>query len=367
MFDYKHYIPVLRWKAAEKEALEKLEDKQKKFLTPLIELIMPQPSEYRVKEGDIERIKTPEDLFHESLEKLQVKLPDISEEILKSWGLNPVFVDLSLIDFSLRLSGLNQILSSGVKLGLHLIPVVTLSSDSDLQANASLYAKESKNGLCLRLFRNDFKLSPSDNINILLDKLQLPKKDTDLIIDFQITDDKCLEIKDFIVHIPNISEWRTFTIISGTFPKDLMLFTPDMHLIERSDWNCWLRQINSGDLVRKPAFGDYTIQHPIYAEPAPGSNPSASIRYTLFDKWIIMRGQGLRSANSAGHAQYPALAKLLIEREEFFGEDFSEGDSYIAKVGSDITTKVTGNPRTWLRAGINHHLACTASQVSNLS
>lgn len=367
MFDYKHYVPVLRWKAAEKEALEKLSSERKKFLTPLIELIMPQPTEYRVKEGDVERIKGSEELLNESLVKLKLKIPDIPEEILKSWGTNPVFIDLSLIDYSLRLNGLNQILSLGTKLGLHLIPVINLSSDPELQKEAVIYSKDTRNGLCLRLFRNDFKSPLLENINILLEKLQITKKDVDLIIDFQITDNKCLEIKDFIVQILDISEWRTFTVISGTFPKDLMLFTPDMHFIERSDWNCWLRQINSGDLGRKPAFGDYTIQHPIYAEPAPGSNPSASIRYTLFDKWIIMRGQGLRSANTAGHAQYPALAKLLIEREEFFGENFSEGDSYIVKVGSDITTKVTGNPRTWLRAGINHHLACTASQVSNLS
>lgn len=367
MFDYKHYVPILRWKAAEKEALEKLSDEQKKSVTPLIELIMPQTSEYRVKEGALERIKTPEELLNESLERLKVKIPDIPEEILKFWGSAPVFIDLSLIDFSLRLSGLNQILSLGVKLGLHLIPVINLSSDPELHKIAALYAKRSKNRLCLRLFRSDFKPSLSDSINSFLNKHELSENDVDLIIDLQITDSKCLEIKDFIVQLPNISKWRTFTIISGTFPKDLMQFTPDMHYIDRADWNCWLRQINSGELSRKPAFGDYTIQHPIFVEPAPGSNPSASIRYTLFDKWIIMRGQGLRSANSAGHAQYPALAQLLLEQKEFFGADFSEGDAYIVKIGSDISTKKTGNPRTWLRAGINHHLACTVSQVANLS
>ncbi|MBI4039133.1 beta family protein [Candidatus Daviesbacteria bacterium] len=366
MFDYKHYVSVLRWKAAEKEALEKLSDKEKKYLTPLIELIMPQPVAFRTGEGEVKIIKTHEELLNESIEKLKSKIPGIPEEILKFWGTAPIFIDLSLIDFSLRVNGLEDILSTGIDMGLYLIPVVTLASDNDLKKVATLHAQKSKQGICLRLFRSDFKPSLGDDVKSFLTNQGLLANQVDLIIDFQITDSKCLEIKDFIKQIPSISDWRTFTVISGTFPKDLMEFTVDMHFKERSDWNCWLEQINSGDLLRKPAFGDYTIQHPIYLEPSPGSNPSASIRYTLPDKWMIMRGQGLRGENSAGHAQYPAQAHLLLEQKEFFGAGFSFGDAYIARIGSDITTKETGNPRTWLRAGINHHLACVISQVSNL-
>ena len=95
-------------------------------------------------------------------------------------------------------------------------------------------------------------------------------------------------------------------------------------------------------------------------------NPSASIRYALKDKWIIMRGQGLRGEKSKGFAQYPANAQLLSKHKEFFGANFSFGDSYIEEKGRDIKTKETGTPRTWLRAGINHHLACVIFQISNL-
>ncbi|KKS98264.1 MAG: hypothetical protein UV73_C0003G0206 [Candidatus Gottesmanbacteria bacterium GW2011_GWA2_43_14] len=367
MFDYKHYISVLRWKAAEREALGNLSDENKKSLTPLIELIMPQTTKYKIKEGGVERVKTPAELLDESIAKMNEKIPQIPEEILKYWGETPAFIDFSKVDFSIRSSGLQQILSLGLKLKLNLIPAVSLSSDDDVKLIVATHAKEYKLGLCLRLFRSDFTTALKSSIEEFLSKYNLSEAEVDLVLDFQITDSKCLDIEDFITQIPNISKWRTFTTISGTFPKDLMDFTPDMHFIDRADWNCWLSQINSGKLSRKPSFGDYTIQHPIYSEPAPGSNPSASIRYTLKDKWMLMRGQGLRSINSAGHAQYPALAHLLLEREEFFGKDFSEGDAYVEKIGSDISTKETGNPRTWLRAGINHHMACTISQLASLS
>lgn len=38
MFDYKHYVPIVRWKAGERTALRELYDDDKAGLTPLIEI-----------------------------------------------------------------------------------------------------------------------------------------------------------------------------------------------------------------------------------------------------------------------------------------------------------------------------------------
>ena len=38
MFDYKHYVPIVRWKAGERIALRELFDDDKADLTPLIEI-----------------------------------------------------------------------------------------------------------------------------------------------------------------------------------------------------------------------------------------------------------------------------------------------------------------------------------------
>lgn len=371
MFNYKHYVPVLRWKAAEKEALEKITDEEKELITPLIEIIMPQPPEYKVKEGDIERIKTTEELLNESIEIMKIKIPEIPKEILKFWGTSPLLIDLSLIDASLRGSGLTQIIELGKKLNLCLIPVVNLSSNLDLKQVAKYYAKKYGQGLCLRLFCSDFqKESFANEIRNFLIEYELQEGSIDIIVDFQITDSKCLEIKKYVEQVPGIIKWRTFTVISGIFPKDLSEYSVDLHPLERLDWKYWLNQVQSNSLARNPSFGDYTIQHPIYTEPSPGANPSASIRYTAKEKWLIMRGLALRGeikgVKSPGHAQYPLLARLLTEQPEFFGANFSYGDQYIAEI-ADIKTKKTGNPRTWLRAGISHHLACVVSQLANLS
>jgi hypothetical protein len=130
--------------------------------------------------------------------------------------------------------------------------------------------------------------------------------------------------------------------------------------IPRSDWNVWHEQITAHAVLRKPSFGDYTIQHPIYREYTQFFSPSASIRYTLNNDWLIMRGQ--KGKNS----QYLANAQLLSKLPEFFGEQFSYGDAFIVEKGRDLKSKKTGNATNWLMVGINHHLTCTANQIANL-
>lgn len=368
MFNSKHYIPILRWKAAEREALEKLDDTKKKFITPLIELIMPQPKTFKIKNSEgIERWKTLQELLEESLESFKKKLPKIPDEIKKFWGTTPCFIDSSLTHITIRAESLVQIFSMGEKLNISLIPVVSLNSDLETQTGAISLGTKYSCGLCLRLFRSDLfnRSILGEKINDFLSFHKLSEENIDLLMDFQITDEQSLKIADII--IPNIDKWRTFIVASGAFPQDLTQFLiPDLYRIPRKDWNYWLSQVNSNKLKRNPSFADYTIQYPIYKEPVHGSNPSASIRYTLNEQWMIMRGQGLRGEKSKGFSQYPANAKLLSEQVEFFGRDFSYGDAYIADKAIDLKSKETGTPRTWLRAGINHHLACTADQIANL-
>ncbi len=369
MFNNKHYIPILRWKAAEREALEQVTVKEKTLMTPLIELIMPQSKEASIRSGN-----TPADMLKESIEIFKKKLPVIPTEILECWGRSPVFIDLHLIDGSIRAESMESILSIGKSLDIFMVPVVNIipvvdfESDMKTRQVAVAFAKDHSHGLCLRLSRSDLRQeSLSSNIEEFLKKNDLKKKDVDLLVDLQVVDDQYQSLLALINDLPDIKQWRTFTLVSGAFPPDLTKFTvPDLYKLPRADWSNWEKA--SSILMRKPSFGDYTIQHALYREPVPGANPSASIRYTSKDEWLVMRGQGLRSPKSSGHAQYPANAKLLADTPEykFFGPTFSYGDAYIAKIGKDVNSKETGNPRTWLRAGINHHIACVASQLASL-
>lgn len=204
-------------------------------------------------------------------------------------------------------------------------------------------------------------------MNKLISACGLQENSVDLIVDFQASNLDCSALLIKLKNVPSVSKWRSFTVVSGAFPKDLTNLALGHHEQPRSDWNFWKECLKSSDLIRKPSYGDYTIQHAHYYEPVPAANVSASVRYTSETYWLIMRGQGMRTEGSAGSAQYPAHAVTLSKRKEFSGENFCLGDAFIAEKAKDINTKKTGNATQWLMAGINHHISFVVNQISNLS
>ena len=375
MFNTKHYIPILRWKTAEKEALKELAEEDKQMITPLLELIM--PPRKRLKKG--EKPKNPEEYRAESVSKLEGALPGLPKEILKYWGNSPIFIDLNLlINGTLRKWGYDVIMNTGHAQAISVIPVIRLNSDADLENTVVELVKQYKSGLCLRILRSDLSMDKiALSINDFLKKHELKHGEVDLLVDFELVEDistsEYSKIAESLQIIPSLPKWRTFTVAGGAFPFDLShLSAHNTYRIPRSDWTNWFSEIYSGKLERKPSFADYTIQHPIYTDPNPEANPSASIRYTIENEWIIMRGEALYKVDKEGnegpgHSQSPSHAQLLTKEKEYRGRDFSYGDAYIAEKAKDVNTPKTGSPRTWLRAGVNHHLALVARQISNLS
>lgn len=192
------------------------------------------------------------------------------------------------------------------------------------------------------------------------------KSGVDLILDFGVITSTIPSLPIILDRVGSLNLWRTFSILTGSFPKDLSGFRPGQHRLERIDWTWWKNQyLSAPKLVRVPSFGDYTTQHGKFSDPPPRANFSASIRYTSENHWIIMRGEGVFTDGGPGFAQWPANAQLLCEREEFCGENFSAGDKYIYDMAQQSAK--TGNAETWLRASINHHIVFAARQVANLT
>jgi hypothetical protein len=215
------------------------------------------------------------------------------------------------------------------------------------------------------ILENDLKTPVGD----LLEKMNLTERSVDLLIDYGRLEEEHAAVRDLLERIPNLQLWRSLTVASGAFPKDLQSFRPGAHLITRADWLNWRSQVVGQKLPRKPSFADYSIQYGEYVEPVDNCNPSASIRYTLDDQWLIMRGEALRSKkkeNGPGSAQWVANAILLRDRDDFFGEKFSDGDAYIFRM-STKTSRPNGSPMTWIRAGLNHHLTAVSRQIAGLS
>jgi phosphate uptake regulator len=361
MFDSKHYVPILKWKRAEQGALKALEEKHKKNITPLIQFVMPKPK------------SKPQEQLEDVIKRFEGQLTETSAKLIEVWGYTPIFIDVSLL-FStpLKAKALNVISREGNKLGGTFIPVIHLNDDERIKKSALAIAKETQKGLCMRLICSDFSNMTELNQSITKFLLEgLGEKNIDLLVDIKETEkneNKYAKYINLSQNIPSLPKWRTFIFASGSFPEDLSECKLDEeNLISRIDWKSWKGHIGK-KLQRKPTFADYTIQHPIYKESTQFFHPTSSIKYTLKDDWLIMKGKKQK------FELYLASAAELVKDKRFYGENFSDGDKYIAEKAKHFSVyiknpaiKGTGSTETWLKAGINHHLSLVAHQVSILT
>jgi T4 beta protein len=354
-FDYRHYVPILRQKAAEMQALRFLLPEDKRRITPLIEL---PPSLLGMKE----RRKLTNASFFE----------EIAKEIAGAWEYAPLFVDAGLLCEAFGSpSGQHPVwsFSEGARrLRIAVIPVTGLRRSRTYQAAIHRAVASDNNGLCVRLSADDVRNATLEaELSRLLAAFNLTPKQVDIVVDLKLIGENSnrISFSRLCGCLPLLSSWRTFTVASGSFPKNLSEYKKNCQYERlRYDWLYWFGEVKNGPrLPRSPSFGDYAIQHPFYSEANPKSNVSASIRYTADDHWVIMRGEGLRNDGGPGHAQYWANANLLSGRPEFQGQGFSKGDEYIYRIGQQ--TEKTGNPTTWLLAGINHHLTFVVRQIAS--
>lgn len=350
------YVPVLRWKRGEQYAVRELREEDKDNITPMIELV---PSNFTAK-----KIKKTGGIDN--------KLVDCMDEVESYWGTSKCYIDLLHLGESLCTSARNHPLSilgaTALERKLPIVFVTGLRRHAHYQTAIRNIARSMKIGVSVRLTSMEVE---DPRLGIMLDNLltlyDLKPTEVDLIIDYQFVQRPEGRIERHYAQLPYLQLWRSFTMMLGAFPVDLSgLEKNRQHVLPRLDWQTWQHEVFSNSrLLRRPDYGDYTIQHPFFREPVPGANVSASIRYTSVADWVIMRGEGLRNPGGPGYRQYPAQALLLSERPEFCGAGFSYGDGYIAELSAH--TDGRGTPETLLRAGVNHHITYVVRQMIALS
>jgi len=365
MTTVKFYVPIIRWRPAEIRAIKNLYPKDRGNITPLFEFILPPPT---TDKKDYKKI------LEDSKSKFLRKMPGITQEIIKHWGKEPIFIDVHLLDGDIRAYAFEQILSSANNLDIfsipviHIIPVTSTQADEATRNVAVKFAKMNDRGLCIRIDGSHLDRGLPQEIENFVITNKLDVNTIDILIDLKIIDGNITtkSVIEKLSYIPHIEKWRSLVLASGSFPRDLSDFEKHGHYpVDRFDWRLWINLIKDKTLKRYPIFSDYTIQHPIYHGHILGANTSASIRYTNDETWEVLRGEGLKNEKGAGYKQYPAQAQLLIKQPFFKGANYSFGDAYIAEKAQP-KNELTGSPQTWLTAGINHHITLVVHQLANL-
>jgi len=369
------YIPILKWKAAEKGALNYLTEEQKRNTIPLLEFVRPlELTEKEIKDG----IKSPEEKL------INILSSSIPNDIALSWGDGRLFfADFTLIlPEDLRMEFARRFYSNAAKLHLDFIPVVNLSADSDKYCkHISFLSKEHSNlRVCLRI--TDFEIQRVDSVNrrlnSFIESYGYNKQNVSLLIDLK----ENVSLTTYDMAVKNISSINTIDIFEnvilagGAFPEDMTPYKIDAEINSetRHDWIGWSTHAKKS-IKRLPSYGDYTIRHPIYNESVMKHAPSATIKYTLTDNWRFFRGRKKKNED------YLAYAQVLRQLTDYkrYGADFSYGDGYIDEKGlycaeylylkeKNPGKKIpgAGRPEDWLRAGINHHIAVVVDQLAKL-
>lgn len=332
-----HYVPVLRWKRGERVALREV-GPERSWVVPLIEPVM---ASYDAAWAN-----------------------EFVTQVATSWGQAAFFLDLGALgdDAGPLIRNLMRVAMSA---SVAPILVTRLAEDLQSQDLVKIIGVNSDQGVCIRITKADLRSAVLEpRIELTLNLLGRRARDLDVVIDYGVCRASDPPLAYIEERLPRFEAWRSLIVLGGSFPKNLGGLSVGEHEITRQEWINWSKQIAALS-SRVPTFGDYTTQHALYEDPPQNANVSASIRYASSEYWVVMRGEGLRNKTGAGFAQYPAIAQLLMGRKEFRGSKFSYGDRYISQVATrELAT--TGNPETWLRAGINHHIVFTVQQIGEL-
>ncbi|SMF83385.1 Beta protein [Azospirillum oryzae] len=362
MFDQNHYVPLLKCKRGELNAVAALTPAARRWMTPLFDLLY---------EADFDPNASGIDAAFDARAVRYVP------QLVQSWGINaPLFIDAGQVEAHARVGGTTHIVtavfSDARTAGLQAVPVTSFDRDPAYQAAVRNAVSIDSRGACLRL-----ELADLDRPSLALDLANLmasigaPADQCDVIVDLSAVDSVsnpgllARMIVAGLRALPYAAILRSLTLVGGAFPQALGGYAVGTHTIPRIDWLIY-NAVRGATLPRIPAYGDYATVHPVLGDIDPVLvNPSASVRYTREDYWLVLRGQGVKTPGGGKYTQFYTHATTLVSHPDYCGSHFSAGDQEIHDIASG--TAKAGNLETWVRIGVNHHITFVAGQMSAIA
>jgi len=358
MFDHRHYVPCLRWKQGEYQALLRLKLDAKDNITPLVNV--PEIG------WDFES--------QEEAKTIDEHLGKFGKRFSQKWSFRWAFIDLKLIDSSERMKDgrhpIRFVFDEVRKNNGWAIPVTGVGRDDAYQQATAEIISEDRSGVCIRVTIEDASDTEfSSRLQASLNKLSVQPEECHLVFDleapnFEPVDGFVKMVQSLIAKLPNLEKWRTFTICGTSFPETMGQLKVGVQILKRYEWLVYKMLIKRlAPSNRKPAFGDYVVAHPETVRVDMRLvKPAASIRYTIDDAWYVVKGQNVRDH---GTAQYVKHCASLISSGLFAGNSFSAGDEYVRNCA--LGKVKPGRLTTWREVGTNHHIEKTVVDIASFS
>lgn len=232
------------------------------------------------------------------------------------------------------------------------------------------------NGVALRLTRAEFESGLlTKQLTAFMTQHVLRPDQVDLIADLGELDAMVSAgvfslTRAFLAAIPIHLSWKTLTVSGCSFPPSMGSVKRDSFgFVDRVEWVSWRDHLyaNRRGLQRLPAFSDGAIQHPSGVE---GFDPktmsaSAAVRYTLRDRWLLIKGQSTKTM--LPRIQFQNLATRLVHGDlsaNFAGEGHCPACAGM-KAAAAGAPKL-GSLEAWRRLGTIHHIIQTVQNLDSL-
>ena len=343
-----HYVPVLKVKRGEKAALQRISPLCQSRIIPLLEIV---------------------ERKHKTVSAhLTTSFANLAESVRPY---SRCFLDARELASDGQ-AGAAAVFQRASDAGIIFTPVTGISRTADVAPALD----RQMNGIALRLTRIEFEQGGlAAKVNAFLSQHRLTPGKVDLIVDLGPVEDLIAEgianfAEAFMAEVPDHHRWRTFTISACAFPKSMRGVDRHSHdFVERGEWLAWKRHLydQRQNLPRLPTFSDCVIQHPVGVEnfDPRTMQASASIRYTIEDKWLLIKGQGTKSKRPG--EQFPALARKLVYgdfRSNFLGQDHCNGCASMRAAADGVSG--LGSPGVWRQLGTIHHLSVVTQTLASL-
>ncbi len=348
-FAPEHYVPVLKVKRGEKKALQLIASTLQHRITPLLEIVVRKDN------------TTVDNHLNTAFRNLADSVRPYSRCFLDVREIAPDGPAAAA-----------EVFHRASAEGIVFTPVTGVSRSVDVTAALS----HGTHGVALRLSLDEFEDGRlTSSLPAFMTRYGLAPEGTDLIVDLGpvehlVAAGMIALTSAFLAEVPHHLRWRTFTVSASAFPSSMGRVSRNSYdLAERAEWISWRDNLHSRrrDLQRLPTFSDCAIQHPIGVE---GFDPrimqvSASIRYTVPDYWLLIKGESTRLTPPA--TQFPALAMQLVYGHlspYFDGPGHCHGCAGVKASADDAPG--LGSAEAWRRLGTIHHITTVVQELAAL-
>lgn len=340
------YVPALRWRQGEYQALFRLTNEVKDRIVPHITI---PEIEYDFEEQRPK--KSAQEHVHPFASRYKAKWDKPPAWI----GVHKKIVGKPMDDGRDIFSYVFDALRSSEA---NAIPTIPLGADEATINAVSAIIKTDSLGAAISVQLEDI-MKPNLGVRIagLAKILGISINETDLIIDigapnFEPYDTFAKAMVAALGKLSTLDEFRNTVLIGTAIPESFKDIGKGADVIPRHDWMFYCTLIgNMPKDMRHPNYGDYTIVHPEFTPVDMRKIKAAGkVIYTTPASWAVRKGGAFRD----NPAQMHAHCASLVSSGNFKGAGFSSGDDYIAKCATH--KEGPSNQTRWKDVAINHHI-----------